>query len=254
MMTPRLAIETPESVEFSLPLAGPGARMIAMALDLAIIFAAGSAIDKVLGVLGAFGRDVYEALRIVGFFAVFMSYNILTEWVWRGQTVGKRVMKVRVMDARGGRLEPNQIILRNILRLIDMLPMLYLLGGAVCMLTRHYQRLGDLAAGTVVVRIQEIVPPDLDQLLGGKFNSMLSYRHLAARLRNRTSPELAAAALEAVVRREQLDPQARLRVFAGLAVKFRELVTFPPEAVETLADEQYVRNAVEIVFRTSRPR
>ena len=61
---------------------------------------------------------------------------------------------------------------------------------------------------------------------------------------------LAAAALDALLRREQLEATARLRVFAELAERFRRLVSYPASAVETLSDEHYVRNAVEIVFRT----
>jgi hypothetical protein len=153
------------------------------------------------------------------------------------------------MDASGGRLDPSQIILRNLLRPVDMLPAFYLLGGIVCLSNARLQRLGDLAAGTVVVRVEELSAPDLDQLLGAQFNSMLAYRHLAARLRQRTSPELAAAALDAVVRRDQLNPDARVAVFAELAARFHAIVTFPPEAVEFIAGEHYVRNAVEILFR-----
>ncbi|MFN7922040.1 MAG: RDD family protein [Bryobacteraceae bacterium] len=245
----RLVIRTPEGVEFGLPIAGPAVRMLALMLDLMVISTITSTLAKILGPLRLVSEDFAGAAVTIAYFVVSVVYAIGCEWLWRGQTVGKRVLKIRVMDARGGRLEPSQIVVRNLLRFADQLPGIYLLGGAVCLFNRNLQRLGDLAANTVVVRAEERVAPDLEQLLGGKFNSMLAHRHLAARLRQRTPPELAGAALEALTRREQLDPAARLEVFGELAARFRELVTFPPEAVETLADEQYVRNAVEIVFR-----
>jgi hypothetical protein len=145
-------------------------------------------------------------------------------------------------------LDPSQVVVRNLLRPVDALPLFYLLGAAVSLCNSRLQRLGDLAAGTVVIRREQLHVPDLDKLLGGRFNSMLATRHLAARLRQRTPPELAAAALDALLRRDEFDPEARLRVFAELSSRFRELVTFPAADTETLSDEQYVRNAVEIVF------
>jgi hypothetical protein len=63
------------------------------------------------------------------------------------------------------------------------------------------------------------------------------------------SPELAALALHALVRRESLDATSRLAVFKDLATHLRKLVEFPPEVVEALADEQYVRNVVEVLYR-----
>jgi uncharacterized RDD family membrane protein YckC len=239
-------------VEFSLPLAGPGTRLLALALDLAIVSTAGSTIGKVLGVIGMVSPDWSEALTMIAYFAVMMLYGILTEWLWRGQTVGKRVLGLRVVDLHGGRLDPSQVVVRNLLRPVDALPAFYLLGAAVSLCNARLQRLGDLAAGTVVVRRQDLRAPDLDQLLGGRFNSMLTVRHLAARLRQRTPAHLAAASLDALLRRDQLEPRARLEVFGELARRYREIVVFPPSEVETLSDEQYVRNAVEIVFRPAR--
>jgi uncharacterized RDD family membrane protein YckC len=245
----RLAIRTPEGVEFSLLLAGPGVRLLALALDLMCVVAISDFVSTVLRVLLVFSADLAGAVLTIAYFTISLFYWMGAEWFWRGQTVGKRVLKLRVMDAGGGRLEPDQIILRNVLRFVDMLPAFYLLGAAASLCNRRLQRLGDLAAGTVVVRLEELTAPDLGQLLGSKFNSMLGHRRPAALLRQKTPPELAAAALDAVVRRDQLYPEARVKVFAELAGRFRALVAFPAEDVEFIADEQYVRNAVEIVFR-----
>lgn len=248
----RLTIRVPEGVEFSLPLAGPGVRLTALALDLGVVSVVGSTLAKALGLLSFVSSDLAQAMTAVAYFVVTLVYGMVLEWAWRGQTVGKRVMKLRVMDAHGGRLELSQIVLRNLLRPVDALPVFYLVGGVACLLSSRLQRLGDMAAGTVVVRREELSIPDLDQLLGGRYNSMLPYTHLAARLRQRTPPELAGAALEALTRREEFEPEARLTVFREVAKRLRELVAFPSEAVETLSDEQYVRNAVEIVFGKGR--
>jgi hypothetical protein len=138
------------------------------------------------------------------------------------------------------------------MRFIDGLPALYLIGGAVCFASRYRQRLGDLAAGTVVVRSPHLHRPDLDQLLGGKYNSLAEIRHLAARLRQKVTPEMGSLALEALLRRDEIEPRARLALFGEMAEYFRGLVAFPPEVVDQLSDEQYVRNVVEILYRIRR--
>lgn len=244
-----LIIRTPEGIEFALPLAGPFSRMLALAIDLAVIAMLDSVLQKLLGPLGFFGEDVASAMHIVLYFALTLIYGAAAEWIWRGQTVGKRLLNLRVVDAHGLRLEPSQVIVRNLLRVVDALPAFYLVGGTACVLSRYRQRLGDFAAGTVVVRIPTHAAPDLDELLGGKYNSLAESRHLAARLRQKVTPEIAEIALEALLRRDRLDPAARLAVFGELATYFRALVPYPPNLVEQLADEQYVRNVVEILYR-----
>jgi uncharacterized RDD family membrane protein YckC len=242
-----LLLRTPEGIVFSLPLAGPVSRFLAWGVDVGCIITASSVVEQILGLFGnaGFARATY----IIAYFLISIGYGITLEWYWRGQTIGKRVLKLRVMDEHALRLEFGQVVVRNLLRFVDLLPGLYLVGGTACVLSRRFQRLGDLAANTIVVRNQEVPQPNLEQLLGGKFNSLLEYRHLAARLRQRTSPQAAAVALEALLRRDELEPQARLQLFAGLADHFRSLVEFPLEAIEQLSDEQYVRNVVEILYR-----
>jgi len=144
------------------------------------------------------------------------------------------------------------VIVRNLMRLIDALPALYLVGGITCVVSRHRQRLGDLAAGTAVIRAPKLARPNLEQLLGGKYNSLAEIRHLAARLRQKVKPEIGAIALEALLRRDEIEPGARLQLFGDMAGHFRALVEYPPEVAEQLSDEQYVRNVVEILFRAGR--
>jgi uncharacterized RDD family membrane protein YckC len=244
-----LTIRTPEGIEFSLPLAGPFSRMLALLVDLAVIAMLGDVIEKLIAPLAVFGVDLAGAVQIVAYFAMSLIYAALTEWLWRGQTVGKRLLRLRVVDASGLRLEPAQVIVRNLMRFIDALPGLYLVGGIACIASSRRQRLGDLAAGTVVVRTPKLAQPDLDQIAGSKYNSLAEDRRLAARLRQKTSPEVARVALETLLRREQLSPSARRQVFAELADYFRCAVPYPPEVAEQLSDEAYVRDAVEILYR-----
>jgi uncharacterized RDD family membrane protein YckC len=246
-----LLIRTPEGIEFALPLAGPFSRMLALAVDLGAIAVLVSVLEKVLAPLAVLGQDISGGVHILVDFVLTLIYAMALEWLWRGQTVGKRLMGLRVVDARGLRLEPSQVIVRNLLRALDALPALYLVGGIACALNGHRQRIGDIAAGTVVVRTPKLPKPNLDQLLGGKYNSLAESRHLAARLRQKIDPEIARIAVEALIRRDQLEPSARLELFGQLANHFRALVPYPPEVAEQLADEPYVRDVVELLYRPS---
>lgn len=247
---PQLELRTPEGMEFSLPLAGPVSRMLALLMDILVTALISGLVGKVVDLIAPFAKDFAGGITVIIYFLISMLYGILCEWLWQGQTVGKRLVGIRVMDRDGLPIGIAQIIVRNLLRPVDMLPVFYLLGGAFALFTRNGQRLGDLAANTVVVRARESKMPDFQHLFAGKFNSLLDYPHLAARLCQRVSPELGGVALDAMLRRDSLDPRARVELFAELARRLRHLVEFPPEAVESLSDEQFVRNVLEIVYRT----
>ena len=244
--TGTLALRTPEGIVFSLPLAGPASRFLAVLIDMVCIFAASMVLDRLLGAF-AFAGAV-QAVLLILYFVLSVGYGIITEWFWRGQTIGKRLVGLRVMDEHALRLEFSQIVVRNLLRFVDSLPVFYLVGGVSCFFSRYSQRLGDVAASTIVVRDVKPSEPDLNQLLGARYNSMLEHRHLAARLRQRVPPAASTIALEAMLRRDSFEPRARVELFTELAAYFKRLVEFPPDATEQLSDEQYVRNVAEILF------
>ena len=247
--TNTLLVKTPEGIVFSLLLAGPVTRFLAWAVDVACIGVLCSVAGTLLGFLGLINFDFARAIIALAYFVIPIGYGIVMEWFWRGQTIGKRLLRLRVMDAQGLRLQFSQIAIRNLLRFVDMLPSFYLAGGIACLVSRRAQRIGDLAANTIVVRHPKIGEPDLDQLLSGKFNSLREHPHLAARLHQRVSPGEARVALQALLRRDELDARARVELFEEIAAHFRVLVEFPPEAVEGITDEQYVRNVADILFR-----
>ena len=118
-----------------------------------------------------------------------LGYFILLEWRFRGQTIGKRLFKLRVMDDRGLRLTFSQVVLRTLFRALDSIPLFYLVGGVSCIVNRHGKRIGDLVANTIVVRQPRVNEPDLDQISGGKYNSFWEYPHIVARYRQRVSPD-----------------------------------------------------------------
>lgn len=244
-----LNIATPEGVTFALPLAGPVTRCVAMFLDFAVISAGMMVLRPLLGLMNLGLGDLGGAIAILLQFIVSESYFMVSELLGRGQTIGKKVMGLRVMDERGLKLRPAQVIIRNLVRIADMLPMMYLVGGASCFLSRRCQRLGDLAAGTVVVRSRKLKQPDVETVLGGKYNSFRQHPHLEARLRQKVSAEEAQLALAALVRRPELEDTAAGKIFESLATVFREKVKFPEEVEFGLSNEQYVRNVADTLYR-----
>lgn len=245
----RIFIDTPEGVTFSYPLAGPMTRFLAWAIDACVIGAASSAIGKVLNAFGLAGSGWALALAILGYFVISTGYGMFFEWRWRGQTIGKRVLQLRVMDAEGLRLTTQQVAIRNLLRPVDLLPVFYLVGGMAMVLTRSAQRLGDLAANTIVVRQARRDLQVPEHIRTGKYNSFAAWPHLVARVRQKAPVELLEIAVSALERREQLEPASRVELFRELAHKFRALVTFPEEAGAYLTDEQYVRGLVDELTR-----
>ena len=249
-MNPTLQIRTPEGIAFSYALAGPVVRCLAWIIDFLVIMVINTVANRLAGLAGYLSEDLAQAMVMFGYFVVSIGYGIVMEWLWRGQTIGKRLLRLRVMDSHGLRLQFHQVLLRNLLRFVDMLPALYLVGGLACFFSRRAQRLGDLAASTVVVYNPKPGEPDLDQLLAGKFNSLRQHPHLEARLRQRVSPTEARLALQALMRRDELDPASRVDLFSELADHFKGIVSFPAESIEAMPDEQYIRNVVDILFRT----
>jgi uncharacterized RDD family membrane protein YckC len=247
--TATLHISTPEGVVFALPLAGPVTRAIAFFIDFAVVMAIQQAMMVVIVPLSIVVQDFGTAAMLLMQFFLSFGYGAICELLFKGQTLGKRILRIRVMDERGLRLRPSQVIVRNLVRIADMLPGTYAIGGAFCLFSKRCQRLGDFAAGTVVVREVKATPPDVEGVLGGKYNSFRQYPHIEARLRQKVTPDEAQLALAALVRREELEPAAIIKLFALMAERFREKVKFPDEADFGLSDEQYVRNVVDSLYR-----
>lgn len=247
-----LLIRTPEGVAFSFELGGPVIRGIAFVVDLLIISVITNVLGGILAVLSLISSDLFGAIATLLFFAVQLGYGILLEWKLRGQTLGKRILRLRVMDAQGLKLTFSQIVLRNILRPVDSLPIFYLLGGATSFLHPLAQRLGDIAAGTVVIRETRHREPDLAQIETPKYNTLREHPHLAARLRQNIPPRDAALALNALLRRNDLEPQARAKLFDDLAAHLTAATQLPEGLLAGLTPEQTVRNIVDVLYRTDR--
>lgn len=140
-------IATPEGVELRLPVAGLASRSLAWLIDatikIFIIFVAAI----ILQIFGGFGTG----LQLISMFLLLWFYNILFEVLNHGATPGKRAVGVRVMNANGTPVGWTGSLIRNLIRFVDTLPGCYAFGLVSVLSTRNFQRLGDLAAGTIVV-------------------------------------------------------------------------------------------------------
>lgn len=138
--------EIPEGVRLEFRLAGPVVRAAAWAIDAGIRMVLFLLLAMVLGFLGGIGL----ALFLIGWFLIEWFYPVVFE-IRDGATPGKRAMGIRVIQDNGLPVGPAASVIRNFLRIADFLPLLYATGLIAMMCNREFKRLGDLAAGTLVV-------------------------------------------------------------------------------------------------------
>ncbi len=162
----QLSIETPELVDIEMPLAGIGSRFIALLVDY-LIWGAGLLVLAllaaiVLPAMHAFSRISEQWTIALATFFVFLvnwGYFTLFEAFWNGRTPGKRVARIRVIQRSGRAIGLFESMARNLVRYVDQIPFFYAVGVITMFVTRQHQRLGDLAAGTLVVRDREAETP-----------------------------------------------------------------------------------------------
>jgi len=154
----KLTIDTPEQTVLEYPIAGLGSRFLALLLDTGIqvvlgFFAliVGSFIGVGLARWGGLGPQWVVAIIVFLLFLLNSAYFALFEIFWNGQTPGKRYAQVRVIKDDGRPIGVYEAIVRNALRLVDILPSMYAVGLVCIFLSRQSKRVGDYVAGTVVV-------------------------------------------------------------------------------------------------------
>jgi uncharacterized membrane protein SpoIIM required for sporulation/uncharacterized RDD family membrane protein YckC len=165
--TQKVEVETPELVVLSYTIAGIGSRVYAGFIDLLISFALLLGIGLATAILQArFGPVVTSAsawgraVLVLAGFAVFWGYFVVCEWLFDGQTIGKRQLGLRVVRDGGYSIGFASAAARNIMRAIDMQPgILYLFGITSAVLSKTGKRLGDMVAGTVVIQERLVESP-----------------------------------------------------------------------------------------------
>ena len=154
MLDTAYAIETPEGVHLELSTAGLVVRFLAWGIDFLIRIVVYMIFAAVLPNFGEFGLGLF----LVALFLVEWFYPVLFEIYNHGQTPGKRSMRIKVLRDSGVPVGWGTSLIRNLLRTVDFLPLFYCFGVISMLLTRDFKRLGDLAAGTVVV--YAVAPPE----------------------------------------------------------------------------------------------
>jgi uncharacterized RDD family membrane protein YckC len=162
----QINIDTPELVSIEMPLAGIGSRFVAILIDYLILIPGGFLLGKIFSLIAAdieafSSRSAQWALGFYTLltFVIQWGYFTLFEAFWNGRTPGKRVARIRVIQRSGRAIGLFESMARNLVRVVDQIPFFYAVGVISMFVTRQHQRLGDLAAGTLVVRDREIETP-----------------------------------------------------------------------------------------------
>lgn len=233
----QISIDTPEGLRMEATLAGVGSRAGAQVVD-GLIKAALTLLT--MWVFRGFDRaDVSGAIVAVMYFVWLIVYELFFELAWRGRTPGKFTMGIQVVDVTGGPAGVSAIVVRNVMRAIDG-SLLYVPALISALVTERNQRLGDLAAGTIVVRertgadhlprataLEPITLPD-GMLVGA------------------IDDKLVAAARAFLARRDTLEKGARFRVARTLADQLRGAVTAPGV---NLGDERIIEIVADVASR-----
>lgn len=154
--TDNLLIDTPENVVLDAEIAGFGSRCVAALIDYTILILVACLVSYMYinaTVRGAL-RNPFAVLGPLALiqFVIVTFYHLFFELAWNGQTPGKRLVGIRVVQSNGLPITVSAAIIRNLVRIFDFFPVLYAVGLVVLFATKHTQRLGDLAAKTVVIR------------------------------------------------------------------------------------------------------
>jgi len=222
---------TPEAVQLQADVAGIGPRSIALIIDTLIQLAVLLPVLIVLLGDGIAGMPEAVAISLLLFIVLWLYYPAF-EWLRRGQTLGKRFQGIRVVRTNGQPAGLAPVMVRNLVRIVDviLLPFLALISMVV---TTRGQRLGDLAAGTIVVRERKLPAPDPFTL---RFPAQGTPQTLdTSRLTSRDYTVLRTF----LTRRNGIDPKARQELAARLAARVREQLGERPGAAP-LSDEQLI--------------
>jgi uncharacterized RDD family membrane protein YckC len=147
LLDTRQSLETPEGALLPLTPAGFGVRILAQTLDILIRFGISLVFVMIFSLLGRMGTGIALILT----FLLEWFYPVFFEVTRNGRTPGKKWMGIRVVNDDGTPITFGPSLIRNLLRIVDFLPMMYLTGIIASLCNRQFKRLGDLAAGSMVI-------------------------------------------------------------------------------------------------------
>ena len=243
-----MAVVTPESVSFSYEVAGIGSRFLALFIDhlleIAFLMAIGAAVYY-----SGLKADQWllRLLYVGGLLFFYLGYFVFFDILWDGQSPGKRLLKLRVIRDGGYGLTALESILRNLLRVIDFMPCAYFLGVISMIASGKSRRLGDFAAGTVVVKDRRTGAPARIKLARANILAGLSdeARILIRGRLNLFTPEELRVMREFIRRRGSLVANAR----ENLAVRLdAAIIARIPELKESALLKEHLIEAVVAAY------
>jgi uncharacterized RDD family membrane protein YckC len=240
-------ILTPEHVEIRLDPAGLGSRFVAVVVDFGLVTALSATIAQLtLLALPAAAGALVRALVLL---ALTWGYHVFFEVRHQGQSPGKRLAGIRVVDGRGLPLSSEQSFVRNVVRVLDALPIGYAVGALVCHFDPLRRRLGDIAADTLVVRQTEATEYERRSSRARAFNSLRTPRMLRL-IRHRVGLEEREFLSTLCVRAEALEDRARFDLMEDVGRHYRDRLGVDDPH---LSGENLVRGLTGILFSDSAP-
>jgi uncharacterized RDD family membrane protein YckC len=212
-------IETPEGIELALQVAGPVPRALAWMIDIGIRVIVYIAMLILIRDLGDFGKGVF----LLAMFLLEWFYPVAFEIFMGGATPGKRLLRLRVVSDDGAPVQWSASTIRNLMRFVDFAPMGYATGLVCMMLHAESKRLGDLAAGTIVVYVARPEPQRVETsaqarpppwpLLPTEQRTIVDFAERLPRITQARADELALSAGSLVS--DAQDPTAQLQSYAA---------------------------------------
>jgi len=245
-MTNEVTIVTPEHVEIHLVPAGLGRRFVAWLVDIIVVVSLINGVHLIGCTLGSIG--IFLSTTVA--FLIAWGYHVFFDLTWQGRSLAKRALGLRVIDDRGLPLNLQQSFVRNIVRIVDGLPGgqfcvgFYGVGAAVCLFNDSSRRLGDIAAGTLVVHETRPLEAPRQLAEGWRNNSLRTSRVLRA-IRNKVSLEEREFLLSLCVRAPKLDDKARFDLMEEVGAHYRKRLEIEDAH---LSGENLVRGLAAVIF------
>ena len=237
-----LTITTPEHVPIRLEPAGAGSRFLAILIDSVITTGASLAASWITGVFLSGGANTAFAITLN--FALTWGWHIWFDVRHNGRTPGKRALSLRVVDERGLPVSLYQSLVRNIMRVVDFIPIFYGVGAIAALASPSRRRLGDIVAGTLVIRDAQPLVIRGQIAAARRHNSLRTPRVLRL-IKHRVSLEEREFLLTLCMRAEKLAPSARYDLMESVAAAYREKLDLEEEQ---MSGENLVRDLTAVLF------
>jgi uncharacterized RDD family membrane protein YckC len=238
----QVTITTPEHVKIRLEPAGAGSRFLAVLIDALIVQGVAGVVSGTLSSI--IPRGVAMAIFVTASFVLTWGWHVYFEVRRHGRTPGKRALSLRVIDGRGLPLSLYQSMVRNIARVVDFLPLFYGVAGVVSLARKDGRRLGDILAGTLVIRESQPLSWKGDLAARRVFNTLRTPR-VQRLIRHRVSLEEREFLLALCVRAGKMSAAARYDLMEEVASAYRRKLDI--EATE-ISGENLVRDLTAILF------